>query len=229
MHIVAPEKLKGVVFDLDGTLIRSTIDFTKMKKHMIEILERNEIPDDILTPTETTVIILEKSEVIWDENGKPEEERVPVRATLEDAMNRGEIEAIPLVEEIDGSTEALGRLRKMGYRLAILTRSHHEYAVQALKKIGAHQYFDVILGRGETPRPKPYHEALDHAAKLMELQLDEIIFVGDHHIDAQSAQNSGCGFIGVGTEGRKRDPWSELKPKVILDSVRDIPDYLLKL
>jgi len=57
MHIVAPEKLKGVVFDLDGTLIRSTIDFTKMKGHMIEILERNGIPDGILTPTETTVVI----------------------------------------------------------------------------------------------------------------------------------------------------------------------------
>ncbi|GAG46712.1 unnamed protein product, partial [marine sediment metagenome] len=36
-HMV--NEIKGIVFDLDGTLIHSAIDFPKMKLRMIEILE----------------------------------------------------------------------------------------------------------------------------------------------------------------------------------------------
>lgn len=223
---MASDRLKGVVFDLDGTVIYSTIDFVKMKQNMIKVLEANGIPEGVLTPRETTVVTLERSEGMWDENSKPEKERVKVRERLDEIMNQGELEAVPLVKEIEGAAEAIGRLREMGYKLAILTRSHHAYAVEALKKIGAHDHFDIILGRGETPRPKPYPEALEHTTNLLGLEMDEIVFVGDHHIDAQSASNSECPFVGVRTGGRHRDPWAGQEPEVLLDSIADLPEHL---
>ncbi|UCD44122.1 MAG: HAD family hydrolase [Candidatus Bathyarchaeota archaeon] len=223
---MASGRLKGVVFDLDGTVIYSTIDFVKMKQNMIKVLEANDIPEGVLTPRETTVVTLERSEGMWDESGKPEEERVEVRERLDEIMNQGELEAVPLVKEIEGAAKAIRLLREMGYKLAILTRSHHAYAVEALRKIGAHDYFDVILGRGETPRPKPYPEALEHTTELLGLEMDEIVFVGDHHIDAQSASNSGCPFVGVRTGGRHRDPWGGQEPEVLLDSIAVLPEHL---
>jgi phosphoglycolate phosphatase len=223
---MASSNLKGVVFDLDGTVIYSTIDFVKMKQKMIKVLEANGIPEGVLTPRETTVVTLERSEGMWEESGKPEEERVKVRERLDEIMNQGELEAVPLVKEIEGAAEAIGLLSERGYKLAILTRSHHAYAVEALKKIGAHDHFDIILGRGETPRPKPYPEALEHTTELLGLEMDEIVFVGDHHIDALSASNSGCPFIGVRTGGRHRDPWDGQEPEVLLDSIADLPENL---
>ncbi len=224
-----PQKIKGVVFDLDGTLIHSVIDFPKMKRHMIGILEANGVPQGILTPQDLNVEIFEKAEKTWDEKGKLEAERVEVRAQLEEAMNQGEIEAIATVEEIEGAAETIRTLKENGYKLAILTRSHHAYAVEALKKIGAHRYFDLILGRSETPRPKPYAEAMEHTAKLMGLPLDELVLVGDHRLDQMTTESAGCRFIGVKTGRRGDESWGEQKPEILLNSVGDIPDYLSNL
>jgi len=218
--------LKGVIFDLDGTLIHSLIDFPQMKRHIIRILEGNGVSKGILKANDTSVVILEKAERAWDETGKPESERVRVRVQLEDAMNQEERKAISNTEEVEDATEAIRRLKEMGYKLAVLTRSHHAYAVEALKKIGAYQYFDVVLGREETPKPKPYIEALEHAASLLNLSTDQILFVGDHPIDFASALNAKCSFVGVCTGPRGNASWEQERPENILDSVRDLPDYL---
>ena len=221
-------KIKGIVFDLDGTLIHSTIDFRKMKRNMIKVLEENDVPSGVLTTNMITVDILEKAEHYWDTAQRPEEKRAELRTVMEELMNKGELEAIPLVDEIEGTSQALHKLREQGYILAILTRSHYEYAIEALKKIGAYDCFDVVLGRGQTPRPKPYPEALNHTAKLMGLDMDELLFVGDMYLDFESAINSGCAFIGVNTSGRGRSSWREEVPDVLLKNVAELPNYMLK-
>jgi len=221
-------KIRGVVFDLDGTLIRSTIDFPEMKRRMIAILEGGEIPRGHLSPTDTTVVTMEKAERIWVEKGVPETERVQVRAEINEVINRTELEAVPTVEEVEGAGEAVRRLKEEGYRLAVLTRGHHAYAMEALRKTGMLGFFDLILGRNETPRPKPYAEALKHTAGLMGLSLDEIVFVGDHPIDATCAKNASARFIGVLTGWTKAEVWKDHGEKTILNSVGDLPDYLAK-
>jgi len=219
-------RYKGIVFDLDGTLVKSEVDFVKMKQNMIAVLEKHGAPTGVLTPKMTTVVILEHAEKYWEEQGKPEEERKMLRDEMTRLMDQGELEAVDTLTAIKGTKEAVRRLRKMGYRLAILTRSHHEYATKALEKIGLIGDFDLILGRGETPQPKPYAEAMIHAAKLMKLKLNEVFLVGDHHIDATCALNAKCHFIGVATGPRPDRAWEVNKPELILGSVADLPDYL---
>jgi HAD superfamily hydrolase (TIGR01549 family) len=223
------QTIKGIIFDLDGTLIHSRIDFPKMKRRMIEILEASGVPRGALSPNETTVVTLAKAEKIWDKQGKPEDERKSVRERLDETMNNGELEAIWGVKEVDNATATIQELKERGYRLAILTRGHHAYAVEALRKMGAERYFDLILGRGETPKPKPYAEALQHAAEIIGLSLDEIVFVGDHNLDSTCALNAGCHFVGVRSGPRGEDSWGKVRPEVILDSVADLPEYLSNL
>jgi phosphoglycolate phosphatase len=218
--------VKGVVFDLDSTLIRSSIDFPRMKTRMIAILEANGIPRGLLSPTETTVVTLEKAERTWDEREIPESDRKPILAQIDVVMNQTEMEAVPRVKEVEGTSEAISELREKGYRLAILTRSHHEYAVEALRKTDMLEYFELILARGETPKPKPYREALDHTAKLMKLRLDEIIFVGDNPIDSACAENAKVRFIAVTTGRTSREQWTENGCKIILDSVTELVEIL---
>lgn len=221
--------LKGVIFDLDGTLIHTTINFTVMKERMISFLEEKGVPEGCLTPKQTTVMIIATCEDILREEGRALVEINEVHRTLEEIMNRGELEAIKDISEVDGVLDALQELREAGYQLAVLTRSHHAYAVEALKKIGAFDLFDVILGRGETPKPKPYREALEHTATLLGLDPIETIFVGDNHIDATSAVNAEVPFIGVKT-GRRGDlSWDGRFPEVLLESVTDLPAYLIGL
>jgi len=221
-------RYKGIVFDLDGTLVNSEVDFVKMKRNMIAVIEEHGAPKGVLTPQMTTVVILEHAKKYWEEQKKAESEKKWIDDEMTRLMDQGELEAVETLTAIKGAKEAMHKLKKMGYRLTILTRSHHEYAVKALEKTGMIGDFEVILGRGETPQPKPYAEAMIHAAKLMGLELDEVFLVGDHHIDATCALNAKCHFIGVATGPRPERAWEINKPETILPSVADIPAYLEK-
>lgn len=219
-------RYKGIVFDLDATLVHSDVDFVKMKKNMIRVLEEHGAPIGILTPKMTTVVILENAEKYWAEQVKTEKDRKWLREEMTRLMDQVELEAIETLTAINGVKKAIHELRMMGYRLAILTRSHHNYAVKALEKAGIIGDFELILGRGETPQPKPYAEAMIHVAQQMKLGLDEVFLVGDHHIDATSALNAKCHFIGVATGLPPERAWEINKPEIILPSVADLPDYL---
>ena len=219
-------KFKGIVFDLDGTLVHSDVNFTKMKENMIKVLEKHGTPKSVLTPKMTTVVIMEHAEKYWTEHRKTEAERKWLREEMTRLMDSGEMEAIETLKPISGVKEAIRRLKKKGYLLGILTRSHHAYAVEALKKMEMLDYFEAVLGREETPQPKPYAEAMIYSAKALGLQLDEVFLVGDHHIDSTCAVNAGCHFIGVATGSRGELSWEINRPKVILPSVADLPDYL---
>ena len=217
---------KVVVFDLDGTLIQSSINFVKMKNKMIEILEQNGVPIDLFTPQQTTVVILAGAERIWNKLNMSKDRKARILESLEEAMNNVELEAISEIEEINGTLTTLVKLRDMGFKLVILTRSHHEYAVKALKIICAYNCFDLVLGRGETPKPKPYAESLEFIAKQLDVSLDEVMFVGDNHIDALTAENAGCTFIGVRTGPRGDESWAGTPPDILIDSIKQLIDLI---
>lgn len=216
--------VKGIIFDLDGTLINSKIDFLGMKRSIISLLESKGVPRGLLSPDETTVEILRKTESIWRE--RPEEERRKILRMVEEIMDRSEIEALPTVTEVEGASEAMKRLKRMGLRLAVLTRSHRKYALKALEKTGMLNYFDIILARDETPKPKPNPEALIHAAATMGLKPEEVLLVGDHRIDMECAERAGCRFVGVRTGPLREASWGQRKPDILLESLIQLTEYL---
>ena len=197
---------------------------------MISLLEQYGHPAGTLSPTsQTTVQIMENAHQEWERQYKPKSECDYLLKQIEQIMNEGELAAIENLTEIEGTSKAIIKLKEKGLKLAILTRSHHAYAVQALKKIDLEDQFDLILGRDETPEPKPYKGAIDHTVKLLKLHIDEVAMVGDHQIDRDSAINSGCIFIGVAT-GRGLKSWKDEKaPEHYLASVAELPEYLESL
>lgn len=216
--------VKGIVFDLDGTLINSKIDFLGMKRNIISLLESNGVPHGLLSPNETTVEILRKAEDVW--TGKSEEEKRGILRMVEEIMDGAEIDALPTVVEVEGASEALKRLKEMGLRLAVLTRGHRTYALRALEKTGMLNYLDVILARGETPKPKPNPEALIHTIGLMGIKPEEALLVGDHRIDMECAERGGCRFIGVRTGPLGEASWGQRKPEILIESLKQLAEYL---
>ena len=104
--------LKGIIFDLDSTLIQAKIDFIEMKKHMIKILEKNGHPKDTLSPTDqTTVMIMECAKEEWGRNSKPLDECMRIEAELEEIMNKGELDAVENLTEIEGAKETIAKLK----------------------------------------------------------------------------------------------------------------------
>jgi HAD superfamily hydrolase (TIGR01549 family) len=221
-------RFKGIVFDLDGTLIHTEVNFREMKAEMIRVLEGKGLPKNFATPDMTSVIILEEAEKHWKNQERTEAEKQIMRDEMTIIMDAAEMKAVESLTIIQGIPEAIKKLKENGYKLAILTRSNHAYAVEAVKKMKVEAEIDVILGRGDTSQPKPYAEAMIEAAEALKLPLNEVFMVGDHHIDSTCALNAGCSFIGVGSGPRLDRSFTINKPEVILASVAELPDYLEK-
>lgn len=54
--------------------------------------------------------------------------------------------------------------------------------------------FDLIVGGEDVERHKPYPDALLHALNVLHLAPYDAVYVGDHPVDAQAAQNAGMSF-----------------------------------
>ena len=86
--------IKGIVFDLDGTLVHSTIDFRKMKPRMIEYLASQGADKEQLSPRDLNVVIISKGERMLREKGIPEEEIKRILEHMEEIMNETEMESV---------------------------------------------------------------------------------------------------------------------------------------
>ena len=218
--------IRGVVFDLDGTLVKSSVDFKGMKRRMIEVLTRYGVPRELLSPEKTTVENLKMAEEAWSRMGVDDEVRRRALREVEEVMNEAELEALPTVQPIEGVREALERLRGMGLKLAVLTRGHQAYAVEALRRVGLLELIDVVLTRDNVEKPKPNPEALMEAAERLGLEVDEIVFVGDHPIDSTCAEGASVRFIAVLTGWMDREGWRAEGVEEVVESVSALPEYL---
>jgi len=163
----ARSMFSGVIFDLDGTLVDSRLDFAAIRAHL------NCPPD---------VGVLEFIDSL------PASEQAAAHAVVLEYERAGAERAVWM----PGARECLARLEKNGIPAAILTRNARQVARLTLDRLqGA---IGCLLAREDAP-PKPAPEGLLMIAKTWQLAPARLAYVGDFKYDLLAAQNAGmCGI-----------------------------------
>ncbi len=219
--------LKAVIFDMDGTLIRSTIDFRKMNQGLADTLLQHGLPKDILDPSgkvnESIVRAYSYFKVHSHDGWAEALERDLNRVSLEVEMAR-----VDETREVPGTADTLRYLRSRGIRTAVLTRGSRAYTERALLAAGLDDKFEVVLCRDDHPliEAKPNPVALRRVYNALDLNGDECLFIGDHDTDLLCAQGAGSPFAAVLTGSFSVEMWTPLNPDVIMDSVAELPRLL---
>ena len=185
----------AVVFDLDGTLVESHIDYEKMGGQIRDLLVEMGMKTIIEDRRKAYMIIRGGAETLLD-YGLPKENLETTLKTLDTVMNNIELEALPTMLLKPNVVETLTELREKNYRLGIATRSHGEYAVQALKKFNLTGFFHGIIGRDETPYPKPDPRHLIATIKLIKADPRKTLYIGDTTTDLATSQAANVDFVG---------------------------------
>lgn len=92
----------------------------------------------------------------------------------------------------DGVVEGLTLLQDAGLSLACVTNKPRELAVGLLEAMKLTDYFDCLVGGGDTARSKPDPEPVLFAYRQLGVDPLETIVIGDSANDAESARRAGC-------------------------------------
>jgi len=155
--------IKGVIFDLDNTLVSSSIDFQKLKQSL-----GCDIHKDILEFVNEIKCAKEKEHALG--------------LILESEFNDAKSSSI-----IDGAYDLIDFLNANNLPTSIVTRNS---AQSSRYKIQKHKV-DIknVISRELFP-PKPDPAALNHIAKQWQIPSESIIYVGDYLYDIQAAKNA---------------------------------------
>jgi phosphoglycolate phosphatase len=195
---------RAVVFDLDGTLVESHIDYEKMGEKIRDLLIEMGMKTRIEDRRKAYMVIRQGAESLL-EYGLPPENLTDTLKGLNEVMNSIELEALPSMFLKPNAEKTLTELKGTGIKLGIATRSHGEYASQALRKFNLTDFFHGVIGRDETPYPKPDPRHLLSTIELIKAKPEETLYIGDTTTDLTTSKAAKVDFVGYWRD----DTWAQ--------------------
>jgi len=90
--------------------------------------------------------------------------------------------------------ETLELLKKKGIRRAINTNRTTSMPT-LMERFNLWPYFDMVVTALDVKHPKPHPESIEKIVKALNVNRDEILYVGDSDVDRQTASASGVRFV----------------------------------
>lgn len=158
---------QGVIFDLDGTLVSSALDFAAIRQQI-------GCPEGI--------DVLKFISTLRTESQRSEASQTVLQHELADAED---------AVWLSGAKEFINQLVSLKLPMAIVTRNCCE--ATRVKMRNNDIPINLVLTREDAPaKPKP--DALLQVAKTWQLPPEKLLYIGDYIYDEQAANNAGMPF-----------------------------------
>jgi HAD superfamily hydrolase (TIGR01549 family) len=216
------DSVEAILFDLDGTLLRVSIDFEQMKQQMLHLAEAYRVHDASLRDLDILAIVGESITRLKRAGRHDDARRLALEA--DDTLAATEIAASRLAAPMPGADRLLAELQRAGFRSAIVTRNSRPAAVTAMRRVGIPPL--PVLSRQDVPYPKPNPDHLYRALARLESCPERAIMVGDHWMDIKAGRSAGASTAGVLTPGKPADWFSPAEPDCVLQRIDDLLSYL---
>lgn len=214
--------LKAVLFDFDYTLGDSTNGIVLSANYALEKLgydlkDTEEIRKTIGLSLKETFAVLTKS--------SDREEAEKFSKYFKEKADLVMAENTVLYDDVK---EVLRNLRSAGYKIGIVTTKFHYRIEQILKRFHAVDLVDFIVGAEDVKIEKPDPEGLLWVRDHLQLEKDEILYVGDSLVDAKTAENAQIAFAGVLTGTTAADEFQMYRNVFIGAHIRDVYDFIME-
>jgi len=204
--------IKLVLFDLDGTLVDSSIDITNALNYALEPygFMKMTVAQTVGMVGEGLTRLVEK--VIG-------QERAPLLPDVLDRFIRYYSDhLVEFTVPYRGVRETLERL--VDYRKAVISNKRESLSKKLLQELGLAGYFDVILGSDSVGEKKPSPKPIMTVLQLFSLEPEEAVIVGDSNYDIQAGKAAGVRTIAVSYGFR--DAGSLRGADLVIDDIRDL-------
>lgn len=179
------------IFDLDGTILDTLEDLCNSTNYA---LTSNDLPGRTID---------EVRKFVGNGIRKLIERAVPEGIDSEQMENvfrsfseHYKIHCADKTKPYDGIMEVLAALKARGIQTAVVSNKA-DFAVQSLCKEYFSEMFDYVVGEREGIRRKPYPDSVNEVLRKLQVEKENVLYIGDSEVDVKTAQNAQIESIAV--------------------------------
>ena len=184
--------IKGIIFDLDGTLLNTIEDLANACNYVLTTLgyKTHEV--------EKYKTFVGNGRYKLVERMLPEDRRdmENIEKALKLFDTYYEKHMIDMTKPYDGIMEMLDSLINRGINIAVVSNKPHEFTTEVVKNYFGDR-FKVVYGHKKNTKEKPDPWAVLEVIEEFNVNKDECLYIGDSEIDINTAKNAGVKSVGV--------------------------------
>lgn len=213
--------IKGVIFDLDGTLLYTLRDLGESLNH---VLAKAGLPTFPLAAYRFMVGNGIKK-LVW--RAVPETWRGTAReqGIYGQFMEYYGAHQFDTTRPYEGLADMLAGLRGAGLKLAVLSNKAHPNTVAIIDHYFPHKPFDMVLGLREGRAPKPDPAGALEIAGALGLAPGQCAYAGDSDVDMATARAAGMFAAGVLWGYRDQEELTQAGAQALLGSPAEFKRY----
>ena len=214
-------KYKGIIFDLDGTLVNSLEDISDAMNIVLKGLNYPTHTYDTYQYFIGSGLRNLVSKALPSSNNKEEQIEICFEMMIQEYRKICTLKTKPY----EGILELLDNLTSQNIKLAVFSNKADELTKKIASEIFPN-HFDTAVGLSteELKKPNPF-EALEISRKW-NFKPEEILFVGDSDIDMQTAQNANMFPVGVSWGYRTEEELKTSGAKLVINNASELIEIL---
>ncbi|WON76735.1 phosphoglycolate phosphatase [Serratia sp. UGAL515B_01] len=212
--------IRGLVFDLDGTLVDSApglaaaIDLALAEMGLPQAGETR-----VATWIGNGADVLVQRALCWAEVDATAEHCQQMRQHFDRFYAQTVDSGSRLFPQVK---ETLSCLAGKGYPMALVTNKPTPFVAPLLTALGIVDYFSLIIGGDDVVEKKPHPAPLYLVFGKLGLRANEVLFVGDSRNDIQAAQAAGCPNVGLTYGYNYGEAIALSRPECVLEHFADL-------
>ena len=212
---------KGVIFDLDGTLVNSLED---LADSMNSVLLNFNFPVHAFNTYKSFIGegIRNLVRVALPESNRDEQTVAECYNLMMEVYNHN---CINKTKPYEGIIDLLNELKSRNMKLSVFSNKADEFTKKIVQTLMPN-YFDVIMGLSTEGHKKPNPLGALQISEKLGIRPENLIYMGDTSIDMQTAKNAGMYGVGALWGFRTREELIASGAKYILDDPMDLLNIL---
>jgi len=218
----AAMKYKGVIFDLDGTLLDTLEDLSDSVNRVLAArgFPTHTVDEYRYLIGDGTAMLITRA--LPEEERSEETIRFCLDAYYEDYGQNWNVKTRPY----DGIPEMLDALTERGLKVAVLSNKQHELTKRCVAHFLPNWTFKVVLGQRDEATRKPDPAGALEVAERLNIPPGGFLYVGDSAIDMKTAIAAGMFAVGVRWGFRPVEELQEGGAQALIERPLDILNLL---
>jgi phosphoglycolate phosphatase len=221
---ISLEKIRLLIFDLDGTLVDSRLDLVNSINATLRHLGKPLLPEEVIASYvgDGAPMLVRRS------LGDPDDENY-VQSALEFFLLYYREHKLDHTYVYPGIKEALDAIRSNRngeMSMCVLSNKPVVPSRAIVDALGLGQYFFQVYGGNSFHTKKPDPAGAQALLQEAGCRPEEALIVGDSHVDVLTARNAGTYCLGV-SYGFAPHTFVEAPPDVLVESPEEIAEVLV--